>query len=213
LLLEERKRTILIKLNYTKPFCFFFVSLRVMCAGSFPLLSCARMKKLECMIDRMNAGDWEQVRAVYLEGIATGQATFETEAPDWERWDASHLSECRLTARSDERIVGWAALSPVSSRRVYSGVAEVSVYIARSFRGQGLGRALLQALISCSEQRGIWTLQAGILAENESSLALHRSCGFREVGRRERIGRLHGTWRDVILLERRSAKVGSGNED
>lgn len=167
----------------------------------------------ECVIDKMKASDWEQVRAVYLEGIATGQATFETEAPDWEKWDSSHLSECRLTARIDESIAGWAALSPVSSRRVYRGVAEVSVYVAGNFRGQGIGRALLQALVDCSEQHGIWTLQAGILAENDSSLALHHSCGFREVGRRKRIGRLHGAWRDVILLERRSMAFGSVNED
>jgi L-amino acid N-acyltransferase YncA len=170
-------------------------------------------KKLECVIDQMKASDWEQVRAVYLEGIATGQATFETETPDWEKWDSSHLQECRLTARIDESIAGWAALSPVSSRRVYRGVAEVSVYVAERFRGQGIGRALLQALVDCSEQQGIWTLQAGILAENESSLTLHKNCGFREVGRRERIGRLHGAWRDVILLERRSMTVGSANED
>jgi phosphinothricin acetyltransferase len=161
----------------------------------------------------MEACDWGEVRAVYLEGIATGQATFETESPDWEKWDSSHLSQCRLTAKIDESIAGWAALSPVSSRRVYRGVAEVSVYVASSFRGQGIGRALLQALVDCSEQHGIWTLQAGILAENESSLTLHKNCGFREVGRRERIGRLHGAWRDVILLERRSMTVGNANED
>jgi L-amino acid N-acyltransferase YncA len=166
-------------------------------------------QKLECVIDKMGKGDWEQVRAIYVEGIATGQATFETEAPDWECWDSSHLRECRLTARADERVVGWAALSPVSSRRVYSGVAEVSVYVASDFRDQGIGHALLRSLIICSEQQGIWTLQAGILTENKSSLALHQSCGFREVGRRERIGRLHGTWRDCVLLERRSETVGA----
>lgn len=171
------------------------------------------MTKMDCIIDRMETGDWEQVRAIYLEGIATGQATFETEAPDWERWDASHLSECRLTAKIDESIVGWAALSPVSSRCVYSGVAEISVYVASDVRGRGIGRALLQALIVCSERHGLWTLQAGILAENMSSLALHKGCGFREVGRRERLGRLKGAWRDVILLERRSKVVGSVNED
>ena len=170
-------------------------------------------KKLECVIDKLDRGDWEQVRAIYLEGIQTGQATFETEAPDWERWDSIHLRECRLTARADERVIGWAALSPVSSRRVYAGVAEVSVYVAGRFRGRRIGHALLRALVICSEQHGIWTLQAGILPENRSSLALHESCGFREVGRRERIGRLHGTWRDVILLERRSKMVGSVNED
>ena len=166
------------------------------------------MTKADCKIDIMTAADWEGVRAVYLEGIRTGQATFETEVPDWEKWDASHLPLCRLVAGRDETIIGWAALSLVSSRRVYSGVAEVSVYVAKDSRGLGIGRALLERLINCSEQQGIWTLQAGILAENDSSLALHKRCGFREVGRRERIGKLKGTWRDVILLERRSETVG-----
>ena len=166
------------------------------------------MTKMECTIAFMTAADWEEVRSIYLEGIQTGQATFETEAPDWEKWDASHLPQCRLVASRHETITGWAALSLVSSRRVYSGVAEVSVYVARDFRGSGFGRALLQALINCSEQQGIWTLQAGILPENISSLALHKNCGFREVGRRERIGKLGGVWRDVILLERRSETTG-----
>jgi L-amino acid N-acyltransferase YncA len=163
---------------------------------------------MEHLIDIMTVADWQQVRSIYLEGISTGQATFETEAPDWESWDSSHLPHCRLVARSDENIAGWAALSPVSKRRVYSGVAETSIYIAGSFRGFGIGKALLNALVACSEKHGIWTLQAGILTENDSSLMLHRKCGFREVGRRERIGRLNGTWRDVVLLERRSEIVG-----
>lgn len=164
---------------------------------------------MEYIIDTINPADWDHVRSIYLEGIRTGQATFETEAPDWRKWDASHLKECRLVARARETIAGWAAVSPVSTRRVYLGVAESSVYVAEEFRGLGYGRALLEALIACSEQHGIWTLQAGILAENVSSLALHRKCGFREVGRRERIGRLKGVWRDVILLERRSKVVGA----
>ena len=163
---------------------------------------------MEYAIGAMNPADWEQVRSIYLEGIRTGQATFETEAPEWEKWDAGHLKECRLVARTDASIVGWAALSPVSTRRAYSGVAEVSVYIAASFRGRGAGRALLEALIACSEQHGIWTLQAGIFASNEASRTLHGACGFREVGRRERISKLNGTWRDVVLLERRSKAVG-----
>jgi phosphinothricin acetyltransferase len=171
-------------------------------------LGCALMTKIECTIGMMETTDWEQVRSIYLEGIETGQATFETEAPGWEKWDTSHLSQCRLVAGADGSVVGWAALGPVSSRRVYAGVAEVSVYVAGSFRGQGIGQALLRALVACSEQHGIWTLQAGILPENASSLALHQSCGFREVGRRERIGKLNGTWRDVILLERRSEVTG-----
>ena len=164
---------------------------------------------MEYIIDTLNPADWDQVRSIYLEGIRTEQATLETEAPDWERWNASHLPECRLVARACEAIAGWAALSPVSTRRVYRGVAESSVYVAESFRGLGYGRALLEALITCSEQYGIWTLQAGILAENVSSIALHQKCGFREVGRRERIGRLNEEWRDVILLERRSKVVGA----
>jgi phosphinothricin acetyltransferase len=165
--------------------------------------------RTECIIDEMRASDWNQARAVYLEGIQTGHATLETETPEWERWDAAHLPHCRLVARTAAQIiVGWAALSPVSTRRVYSGVAEVSVYVAGSARGLGVGRRLLNALITCSEQHGIWTLQAGILAENDSSIRLHRGCSFREVGRRERIGKLAGQWRDVILMERRSETEG-----
>lgn len=156
----------------------------------------------------MKAADWAQVKSIYLEGIATGHATFETEAPTWEQWNASHLSSARLVAFEGDELVGWAALSPVSQRCVYGGVAEVSVYVARSARQSGVGRKLLGALIDESEQNGIWTLQAGMFPENAGSVALHRSCGFREVGRRERIGKLNGAWRDTILLERRSNLVG-----
>jgi L-amino acid N-acyltransferase YncA len=166
-------------------------------------------RSIEYAIDILHQADWKQVRSIYLEGIRTGQATFETEAPDWEKWDASHLKRCRLVARAaDDMVAGWAALSPVSGRSVYRGVAEVSVYVRESFRGRGLGRALLEALVECSEHHGIWTLQAGIIAENASSIALHQMCGFREIGRRERIGRLNGVWRNVVLLERRSQIVG-----
>jgi L-amino acid N-acyltransferase YncA len=165
--------------------------------------------KTEYVIRSMEAADWDAVRAVYLEGIATDDATFETEAPTWEKWDASHLAHCRLVARDGAEIAGWAALSPVSARRVYAGVAETSVYVATGFRGKRVGRALLGALVSCSEQHGIWTLQAGIFPENVASLALHRQCGFREVGRRERLGKMNGRWRDVVLLERRSGRVGA----
>ena len=165
--------------------------------------------KVECAIDALQHSDWQQARAIYLEGIETGQATFETNAPDWEKWDAGHLKTCRLVARMSGTITGWAALSPVSARRVYEGVAEVSVYVAESFRGLGLGHALLNALVECSERHGIWTLQAGIIAENLASIALHQRCGFREVGMRERIGLLKGEWRNVILLERRSKSVGA----
>jgi len=163
---------------------------------------------MEVVIDPLVADDWEAVRSIYLEGIATGHATFETEAPSWERWDDDHLGFARIVARSGDDVLGWAALSPVSSRRVYAGVAEVSVYVGAAARGAGLGRLLLTALIDEAEQNGIWTLQAGIFPENVASIALHKGCGFGERGRRERIGRLRGVWRDVILLERRSIKVG-----
>jgi phosphinothricin acetyltransferase len=153
--------------------------------------------------------DWGQVRAIYLEGIATGHATFEIDAPTWEKWDAGHLREARLVAREEETILGWAALSRVSDRCVYGGVAEVSVYVGARGRGRGVGRALLEALVEASEQNGIWTLQAGVFPENVASIKLHLSCGFREVGRRERIGQLNGVWRDTLLLERRSRSVGA----
>jgi L-amino acid N-acyltransferase YncA len=156
----------------------------------------------------MNAADWPAVRSIYLEGIATGNATFEREPPAWERWDAGHLPVCRLVARAAAQPLGWAALSPVSSRPVYRGVAEVSVYVAQSARGSGVGGALLAALVAEAERHGIWTLQAGIFPENEASLALHRKAGFRVVGTRERLGALEGRWRDVVLMERRSRVVG-----
>ena len=159
-------------------------------------------------IEPMQAGDWDKVREIYLEGIATGHATFEIEAPSWEQWDRNHLAFARLVARKDQELVGWAALSPVSQRCVYEGVAEVSIYVSQSGRRAGVGRNLLHALIDESEKNGIWTLQAGMFPENAGSLALHRSCGFREVGRRERIGKMKGVWRDTILLERRSEIVG-----
>ena len=155
----------------------------------------------------MTASDWGAVRAIYVEGIATGNATFETAPPEWDRWDAAHLAACRLVAKVEGEILGWAALSPVSSRKVYAGVAEVSVYVGEKARGQGVGRALLQSLIEHSECNGIWTLQAGIFPENTASIALHQKAGFRVVGRRERIGCLNGQWRDVLLLERRSKTV------
>jgi phosphinothricin acetyltransferase len=163
---------------------------------------------MEHVIHTMSPADRDQVHRIYLEGISTGHATFETDAPDWEKWNAGHLHNCRLIVKAGEDVIGWAALSPVSSRRVYSGVAEVSVYVSGNFRGRGIGQALLESLIECSEEHGIWTLQAGILTDNVSSRQLHERCGFREVGRRERIGKLNGTWRDVVLLERRSKKVG-----
>ena len=159
-------------------------------------------------VEKMRAEDWEGVRAVYAEGLATGDATFETQVPDRARWDASHLSCCRLVALAGGRVAGWAALSRVSAREVYRGVAEVSVYVGEGFRGLGVGRVLLQGLVAASEAEGFWTLQASVFPENEASVALHRSCGFREVGRRVRVGRLGGRWRDTVLLERRSETVG-----
>ncbi|HWC65672.1 MAG TPA: GNAT family N-acetyltransferase, partial [Thermoanaerobaculia bacterium] len=138
-----------------------------------------------------------------------GNATFETSAPSWEKWDAKHLPFGRLVGRVDGAIAGWVALSRVSERCVYSGVAEVSVYVARSARGKGVGRALLEAVIAESERAGIWTLQSGTFPENAASIALQKSCGFREVGRRERLGRMNGRWRDVVMLERRSSVAGS----
>ncbi len=160
-------------------------------------------------IRTMIAEDWPAVRRIYGEGIATGYATFETELPDWQKWDGSHRLNCRLVATNANEILGWAALSSVSTRQAYSGVAEVSVYVAATTRGHGVGKALLQTLIKESEANGVWTLQAGIFPENTASVALHESCGFRRVGVRNRLGKLKNEWRDVLLLERRSSKIGS----
>jgi len=159
-------------------------------------------------IEQMRAGDWEQVRSIYLEGIAAGNSTFETEAPSWEKWDEGHHQFARLVMRDGDKVLGWAALSPVSKRTVYRGVAELTVYVTASARGQGVGRALLEALINESEKNGIWTLQGSIFPENTASIKLHLACGFREVGRRERIAMLNGIWRDTLLFERRSKLVG-----
>jgi L-amino acid N-acyltransferase YncA len=163
---------------------------------------------MQLTIRPMTAEDWPAVRIIYAEGIATGNATFATEIPDWDRWNSNHLPGCRLVAINTKEVLGWAALSPVSARQVYAGVTEVSVYVAPSARGTGVGRALLQALIEESERGGIWTLQAGIFPENIASVSLHKSLGFREVGRRERIGKMLDRWRDTLLLERRSSIVG-----
>lgn len=162
----------------------------------------------DLVLVEMSADDWPRVREIYLEGVATGDATFETEAPTWERWTASHLPRPRIVARVGGEVAGWAALSPVSGRDAYRGVAEVSVYVAASHRGRGVGRALLEMLTRESEGFGVWTLQASIFPENAASLALHERCGFRVVGRRERIARLKGVWRNTLLLERRSRVAG-----
>jgi phosphinothricin acetyltransferase len=156
----------------------------------------------------MTEKHWDAVRQIYWEGIATGKATFEESVPDWTEWDARHLPTCRLIASSGDGFLGWAALSRVSSRQVYTGVAEVSIYIAERARGRGIGAALLTTLVAESERNGIWTLQAGIFAENSTSIRLHQRAGFRIVGTRERIACLKGTWRDTVLMERRSAIVG-----
>lgn len=163
---------------------------------------------MEIIIDTMRSEDWDAVRTIYEEGIATKNATFETAAPVWDQWDAAHLQDCRLVARANGQVVGWAALSPVSSRCVYAGVVEESVYVSESARGQGVGKKLLLALIEASEQAGMWMIQTGIFPENEASLQLHRNCGFRVVGYREKIGQMDGVWRDTLLLERRSTVVG-----
>ena len=155
----------------------------------------------------LRAEHWDAVARIYSQGIATGHATFETEVPSWEQWDASHLADHRLVAIRDGEVVGWAALSPASDRFVYGGLAEESVYVAEEARGQGVGRALLEALIAGSEAAGIWTIQTGIFPENEASIRLHERVGFRVVGTRERLGRHGDVWRDVLLLERRSPNV------
>ena len=161
-------------------------------------------------IREMVAADWPAVAAIYAAGIATGNATFETEVPSFQRWDAGHLPRPRLVAvDADDRVVGWTALSPVSDRRAYAGVAEESVYVAPAAAGRGVGLALLRRLLAEADQAGLWTVQTGIFPENQASLALHRRAGFRVVGVRERLGQLGGRWRDVVLLERRSQVAGS----
>ncbi|XXM73656.1 N-acetyltransferase family protein [Lysinibacillus sphaericus] len=164
------------------------------------------MKRL--FIEEMKSEDWAGVREIYLEGIATGNATFQKDAPSWEEWDKGHAKEGRIVARTADCLQGWAALSPVSSRCVYAGVAEVSVYVSPQHQGKGAGSLLLDALIEVSESHGYWTLQAGIFPENVSSIRLHEKHGFRIVGRRERIGMMDGIWRDTLLMEKRSKLVG-----
>lgn len=166
------------------------------------------MTAAEWIVEPMTAHDWPAVRRIYEDGLATRNATFETTAPAWDEWDGRHHRFGRLVARSHTEVAGWAAMSSVSARAVYAGVAEVSVYVAQAHRGRGVGSALLSALIAASERAGIWTLQASIFPENAASLVLHQKHGFRIVGKRERIGRLDGTWRDTLLLERRSGGAG-----
>jgi L-amino acid N-acyltransferase YncA len=152
----------------------------------------------------MEPSDWPAVREIYEQGLATRQATFETEAPSWEEWDAAHLAELRLVAEEDGGVVGWAALSPASRRDCYAGVAEESVYVAEAVRGRGIGKALLTELVAQADAAGIWTIQTSIFPENVASIELHKRCGFRVVGTRERIAQLDRAWRDTVLLERRA---------
>ena len=156
----------------------------------------------------MDPSHWEEVARIYVDGIATGNSTFQTVAPTWEEWDSDHIKACRLVAINQSQVLGWAALSPVSGRCVYAGVAEVSVYISESARGKGIGKSLLQSLIAESEENDYWTLQAGIFPENTASIRLHQQAGFRIIGTRERVGKMNGVWRDSLMLERRSKLVG-----
>jgi L-amino acid N-acyltransferase YncA len=157
------------------------------------------------MLRDLKPADWLDVARIYSDGIATGNATFETEVPSWETWDAAHLPAHRFVALEGDRVAGWIALTAYSDRCCYGGVADLSVYVDSAARGRGIGRLLLERAIASSEEGGIWTLQAGVMAENAASLALHQGCGFRVVGVRERIGQRDGKWRDVVLLERRAA--------
>jgi phosphinothricin acetyltransferase len=161
------------------------------------------------LIDIMTPDDWPEVSAIYEEGIATGNATFEMGVPSWEQWDSAHLPFCRFVASDAGGLLGWAALSPVSRRLCYRGVAEVSIYVSEGGRGRGVGRALLEHLVEASEAAGLWTLQGSTFPENVASLRLQASCGFRVIGRRERIAQIDGQWRDTVLTERRSGNVGT----
>jgi len=160
------------------------------------------------IIQRLTQQDYPAVKRIYEQGLATGNSTFQTSAPEWEEWDSSHLATCRIVGMKDNEVIGWAALTPVSGRCVYAGVAEVSVYVDQSFRGKGFGTTLLEALIRESEKNNVWTLQAGIFPENTSSIRIHEALGFRQIGYREKIGKLNGVWRNTLLLERRSTVIG-----
>jgi Sortase and related acyltransferases len=167
------------------------------------------VKSMKYRTEEMKQSDWEQVKNIYLEGIKTGVATFQSEAPTWESWDKGHLDCCRLVARSQCDILGWVALSPTSSRSCYEGVVEVSIYIDEKYKGQGVGTELLLSIIKQSEEKGIWSLYCSIIRENEASIELHKKCGFREIGIREKIAKMsNGKWHDVVLMERRSTVVG-----
>lgn len=160
------------------------------------------------VIAPMQPGHWEAVRKIYEEGIATGNATFQRSAPTWQEWDISHVQHSRFVALEDNEVLGWAALTPVSSRCVYAGVGEVSVYVSENARGKGVGKLLLSELVADSERNGYWTLQSGIFPENTASVKIHEACGFRIIGTREKIGQMDGVWRDNLFLERRSKITG-----
>jgi phosphinothricin acetyltransferase len=158
-------------------------------------------------IRKLLAEDWDQVKLIYQKGIDTGNATFQTSTPSWEDWDQSHLASCRIAMQENSKVIGWAALTPVSSRCVYAGVAEVSVYVDPAHSGKGIGLNLLNELVRQSEAEGIWTLQAGIFSENAASLSIHEKAGFKILGTMEKIGKQNGIWRDTVLLERRSPVI------
>ncbi len=160
------------------------------------------------IITHLQPVHWPAVRKIYEEGILTGNATFQTTAPEWADWDRSHAPSPRLVALDNERVLGWAAITPVSGRCVYAGVGEVSVYVSREETGKGIGKQLLAALVTASEKENFWTLQAGIFPENAASIAIHEANGFRLIGRREKIGKMNGRWRDTLLMERRSKETG-----
>lgn len=159
-------------------------------------------------IQQLTVEHWPEVRAIYQSGLATGNANFSSQVPGWEEWDNAHLKSCRLVMTDDDKVLGWVAITAISDRCVYAGVAEVSVYVDESVRSKGIGRRLLNAIVEESEKNNLWTLEARIFAENVASIKIHQANGFRIVGRRERIGKLNGVWRDIELLERRSDKVG-----
>jgi len=164
---------------------------------------------MDYKIDKMTELDWKQVASIYLEGIKTGKATFQTEVPTWNNWNNGHVGSCRIVVRLGNNVLGWGALSPTSSRCVYEGVAEVSIYIGENYRGQGIGNILLEQLVKLSEENGFWTLQSGIIKGNNASMILHKKCGFRELGVREKVAKMsNGEWHDVVLMERRSKIVG-----
>ncbi|GAB3046636.1 GNAT family N-acetyltransferase [Virgibacillus ainsalahensis] len=164
--------------------------------------------KENIVIEKMSKADWNQVREIYLEGINTGNATFDTESPTWEEWNEKYAPTCRLVVKEEGNVIGWAALLPMNGKAAFYGVAELSIYLSPKSAGKGIGTRLLSELITASEANGFWTLQSGIFPENVTSIKLHRNAGFREVGVRRRLGRLNGVWRDVVMLERRSSVVG-----